>query len=334
MLINPGRVDKILSDSFYKDDEVIDGKPIIPCVKIEGVTITLGLHPERLASHRDEVASMISNLPSEIDSIKGLSFLKVCQDKDQNLWTGLHKTCDALIILAIGLDLIEYVLPRSLWVLCPGSVPMIRIKHPSDPNNKDMFKYRNGRERSKVVQTWLKSYKNPFMKGLVGEQTPSDGIARSLVWGFNLQNESEIASVVTNYTVSWLDSDNGRRFLQEVFDVDIKLVEVPVELSENGKKMFKEILGKDAETSVRSKIAKVWNDEYRETVLTNVIFRVDNSEELISKSVYEAVNYGSNETAEIVADTVIGWLNSGVGRSFVRDAFEVEIPSVDLEGSE
>ncbi|MBP1308990.1 hypothetical protein JOD82_002010 [Paenibacillus sp. 1182] len=129
LLINAHRVNEILLDCLYKNDEIKDGKPVIPCVGVEGVMNWLGFHPNRLASYKEEVTTMISNLPSEIQTLNGVSFLNVCQDTNGEQWTGHHKTCDELIMLGIGLKLLEYVLPKEMWSLCPGGLPMIRIKH-------------------------------------------------------------------------------------------------------------------------------------------------------------------------------------------------------------
>lgn len=336
MLISAQRIDDLLVSCLYSEDEFVDGEPIVPYVVTDGVMERqFGLHPDRLQSIKLEIEEMISNLPTEIDSIEGLSFLNVCQDKQGNLWTGMHRTCDRLIMLGIALDLLEYTSARPLWVINPGGMPMIRKKHPSDPNYKDMSKYRNGRERSQVVQTWLKEYKEPFMKGLLGEAKTDEEILTALRWGMNLTDNAEIASAVTNFTILWLESDAGREFIGKAFDIETPaLKRVPAELSEQGKKAFKEILNKDPEQATVSQLSRVWEEDHRQNVMNNVIFRTDANRESISEETWKKVNFGSPETAEIVADTVIGWLNSPVGRTFVRDAFEVNIPTTDPKGSE
>lgn len=333
MLISAKRVEELLVHCLYKENELVDGKPIVPYVPTEGIKGQMGLHPDRLLSIKAEVEEMISNLPPEVDTIEGLSFLGFCEDKEKNQWTGLHKTCDELVMLGNALDLLEYTMPRALWMICPGGVPMIRRKHPSDPNYKDMSKYRNGRERSQVVQTWLKEYKQPFMKGLLGEAKTDEEVLSALRLGLNFENEAEIASAVANYTILWLESDMGRSFLAKAFEVEVPLIKVPTQLSEQGKEAYKELFNRDPEQAVVSKVSQVW-DEHRQSVMTNVIYRTDANRESITEEIWKAINFGSPETAEIVADTLIGWLNSPVGRTFVRDAFEVTIPSVDPKGSE
>ncbi|MFF2532348.1 hypothetical protein ACFVS2_25900 [Brevibacillus sp. NPDC058079] len=310
MLINPNRVNEILVDCLYKKEEIVDGKPIIPYVGVQGVQGAIGFHPERLQSHKQEISDMIENLPKEIDSVEGLSFLNVCQDKEGNLWTGMHKTCDELIMLAIGLELLEFTMSKELWMMCPGGMPMIRVKHPSDPTYKDMSKYRNGRERSKVVQTWLHEFKKPFMDNLLEGETDSEKIVASLMRDFMLKHPSEITEAMVNRVILWLNSNTGRTFISKAYDVEVPAI-VP-ELS----------------------LLRVWGNEFKQMVLNTIIYRAHDQTGLVSREYLDALDSGTGETPVIVADTLIGWLNSAVGRSFVRQAFNIEIPNVAPDGTE
>lgn len=334
MSINPSRVTELLSSCLFKDNEIVDGKTIVPYKEVNGVQLHLGLHPERLEATREEVSGMLKQLPVTLDSVEGISFLEICTDKDGNLWTGMHKTCDELVTLGVGLDLLEFTMAKELWVICPGGLPMVRTKKPSDPNYKDTFKYRNGRERSKVVQTWLSEYKEPFMKGLLGENTPTDEIMTTLRWGMNLRDDADIAPAVAEYTVMWLNSPAGREFVSKAFDVEVFEVKLNATLSEEGKKNFREILGRDPETATVPKIAKVWSEEYRDTTIKSIVLRTHTNRDGISDELWQKLNYGSPETAEIVADTMIGWINSIVGRTFIGQAFEVDIPTFAPDRSE
>ena len=73
-----------------------------------------------------------------------------------------------------------------------------------------------------------------------------------------------------------------------------------------------------------SKVVQTWLSKYKQQTLEHVIFRhyrYDSSNE-------EYVNIVNNnpECAEIVADTLIGWLNSPVGRVFLKESFDINIP--------
>lgn len=199
---------------------------------------------------------------------------------------------------------------------------------------KDMSKYREGREQSKVAQTWLKSYKENFIDGLIGKDTPAEEIVRTLIWGFNIRHESQIAETVATFTIQWLDSPTGRSFLREVFGDSIPAEAKQVPMTETAKNTYEEMYEKEApETAPSTHVYDVWKRSYEQMVMTNIIYRYDNSQ-TVSDEVYNAVHQGAPETAEIVSDTLIGWLNSHVGRCFINDAFEVDIPKHDPEGND
>lgn len=199
---------------------------------------------------------------------------------------------------------------------------------------KDMSKFRKGREQSRVAQTWLQSYKPKFMNDLVGKDTPAEEIVSKLLWGFNIGHASDLAETVALYTINWLDSKVGRTFLSEVYSIDVPSEAKKVPMSESAKVAFETMFEKSApETVADANVLNVWNGEYSQQTMNHVIYRYDNHD-TVSKEVYNAVNQGSSETAEIVADTLIGWLNSHVGRCFVRKAFEIEILTNDPEGND
>lgn len=126
-MINAGRLHEIVVDSLFTDEEVnrspIPGPPE-DAVVVDGVMSMFGFHPERLESHRAEVREMLETLRDEFWLSKGggWSFLNLCEDRDGNLW-GQHRDCEALCVLAIGLGLGSFPLPREIWPVLPGSVP-------------------------------------------------------------------------------------------------------------------------------------------------------------------------------------------------------------------
>lgn len=82
-----------------------------------------------------------------------------------------------------------------------------------------------------------------------------------------------------------------------------------------------------------SKVVNTWLNEYKQMIMNEIIYRHSNPE-TVSESTLDAIYNGSPETAEIVADTIIGWLNSPVGREFIQHAFHVSIPKCAEDGSE
>ncbi len=132
-LIDAYRVDEIMRDSLFQEDEVIDGQVPDNAVIAEGIINPYGFHPERLESHRDEVKEMLWNLPKQFLPTAaggggGWSFLNACQDANDEQWTGLHRTMDALFCLGIALDLATWLLPRDFWSELPGGMPYVVVK--------------------------------------------------------------------------------------------------------------------------------------------------------------------------------------------------------------
>lgn len=87
--------------------------------------------------------------------------------------------------------------------------------------------------------------------------------------------------------------------------------------------MFKD-LSQYRANRVESGVVKTWLGDYKQMVMNDVVFK-EPSNSAFNQEWLDKVNDNS-EVAEIVADTIIGWLNSPVGRQFVSTAFGVDIP--------
>lgn len=97
------------------------------CVISKGPAIVAGFHPERLESHRDEVTSLLTQLPIAFRSVKdggedGASFLQMSFRQDETQW-GEHINAQELVLLAQALGLLRCIVPRSMWFLFPGGMP-------------------------------------------------------------------------------------------------------------------------------------------------------------------------------------------------------------------
>lgn len=115
-----------LTEKAFMDCLFKEGEDTTNHVVVEGITMKVGLHPQRLEEKRELVQALLTELPPEFKD--GYTFLNFCTTKEGELWTDSHRICELLIIMAIGLDLMEYCLPRELWVILPGSVPYVMIK--------------------------------------------------------------------------------------------------------------------------------------------------------------------------------------------------------------
>jgi len=119
-MIDPERVKEIFRDCMFRDGEVTGNY-----VKAEGITSTVGFHPERLESHKTEIIAMLDELPDEFKESGGggMSFLNACNDKHGNQWTGLHQRMEQLFQLGIGVNAAKCLMPREMWAVLPGGMP-------------------------------------------------------------------------------------------------------------------------------------------------------------------------------------------------------------------
>lgn len=128
------RTEKILLDCLFKQNEMTEEMKngIIPkdspAVVVKGIVNTFGFHPQRLESHREEVRTLLNEMPDNFHKSKGggWSFLQMCVDKNENQW-GEHRNMEQLMCLGIGLKMVEYCLPKEMWSALPGSMPYLVI---------------------------------------------------------------------------------------------------------------------------------------------------------------------------------------------------------------
>ena len=115
-----------LTRNAFMDCLFKEGEDTTNHVKVEGITSMFGLHPQRLEEKRELVTALLAELPEEFK--EGYTLLNFCTTKDGDQWTGEHRVCEQLIVMAIGLNLMEYCMPREMWAVLPGGVPYIMIK--------------------------------------------------------------------------------------------------------------------------------------------------------------------------------------------------------------
>lgn len=120
VVLDPERVKAIFLDCLFKDGEDTSNH-----VKAEGIVRHVGFHPERLNSHKEEIETLLDELPDEFKKSGGggWSFLNACNDKHGNQWTGLRLQMEQLFQLGIGIGKVKSLLPREMWSALPGNMP-------------------------------------------------------------------------------------------------------------------------------------------------------------------------------------------------------------------
>lgn len=132
MLLNTDNVNTVIRDCLLHDEEAAGVDPqnlpdwIAPA---QGIVRSFGLHRERLESHREDVKSMLEQLPDQFrkEVGGGWSFLQMCERKDGVQWADLHRTMEALVALGNALGYVEFPAPKEMWPSLPGGMPYIAL---------------------------------------------------------------------------------------------------------------------------------------------------------------------------------------------------------------
>jgi len=127
MKLTAENVATVFFDCFYTEAELAEaGKGVVPkdAILVEGVATKVGFHPGRVASHRDEIASMLSELSDEfkVTGGGGMSFLQACYTKSEEHW-GEHQNMEQLFLLGLAVKMVRLLLPREMWGALPGGMP-------------------------------------------------------------------------------------------------------------------------------------------------------------------------------------------------------------------
>lgn len=128
------KVRNFMGDSLYRDDEVSPGTIPEGAVIVEGLQGKFGFHPGRLESHRAEIIAILQEMNPAFrkDGGGGFTFLNLCEDRNGVQW-GEHRSCDELVMLAIGIGVAKYCFPRDMWGVLPGGMPYIIFDLPPLP---------------------------------------------------------------------------------------------------------------------------------------------------------------------------------------------------------
>jgi hypothetical protein len=101
-----------------------DGEPQDNPIIVEGIMNKFGFSPVGVAAHKDDIASMLAELPDEFQASKGggMSFLNACMTRSGDHWAE-HPTMGELFCLGMAAGLVKCCVPRDMWHLLPGCMP-------------------------------------------------------------------------------------------------------------------------------------------------------------------------------------------------------------------
>lgn len=139
-LIKSDDVHNAFMDCLYTERELVAMPQTPPpeAVIVKGITKHIGFQPTRLEEKREAVKQWILGLHPNFLSTKdggggGWTFLNMCNDKNDVQWTDFHQVMEELTLMAMGLEMAEFQLPREVWSSLPGGVPYIAFY----PNGKE-----------------------------------------------------------------------------------------------------------------------------------------------------------------------------------------------------
>lgn len=127
MELNVHNVQAVFMDCLFKDSESEFYEPKDYNL-VEGIRNKIGFHPERIENHREDVKSMLSELPDEFFAKKGgdWSFLNAIETKD-GVQPTEHQNVEQLLTLTIALGYANYLMPREMWEMFSGGMPYFQI---------------------------------------------------------------------------------------------------------------------------------------------------------------------------------------------------------------
>ena len=131
MELTPKNVQDIVLACLYTEEEIKDKTQeelIAAGIKTEGIMTTFVFVPARLEKYKEDIKSMLSELPSEFmaDVGGGWSFLQACQTKDGKQW-GEHQNMDELFCLGMAMGFVKLCTPREVWSALPGGMPYYAV---------------------------------------------------------------------------------------------------------------------------------------------------------------------------------------------------------------
>lgn len=130
MKLTAENVHTVLMDCLFTPEEVARSGGHPKMVTAQAVQLHIGLHPDRLESHRSDIEAMADQLLPEFkkDIGGGSSFLNACVTADGHQW-GEHQNIDELLVLGTAIGKMAILMPndRELWQSLPGGMPYIVV---------------------------------------------------------------------------------------------------------------------------------------------------------------------------------------------------------------
>ena len=124
-MIDSKKLFEVFRDCLMSKKDIVNRKADVGYVLIDGIINKYCLDKCKLKKHEEFIKDYIKELPDEF--AEGWSFLNLCCDKENNQWTSSQIVAEQLMVLAMGINKAQYLVPRTMWDMLPGRVPYIRF---------------------------------------------------------------------------------------------------------------------------------------------------------------------------------------------------------------
>lgn len=116
-----------------------NGEPSDSFVVVEGIVTTMVFDKEKIEKRKEDIRSMLSELPETFREDKGggWSFLNACMRQDGVQWSE-HRDMESLFCLGIAAGLANWLMPKDLWAAMPGGMPYVAINIASEEEKGDL----------------------------------------------------------------------------------------------------------------------------------------------------------------------------------------------------
>lgn len=135
MILTPNAVDALVVEALFRPEELVDGEaPVELAVSVECITSTFVFHKTRLEALKPQVQVLLDQLHKNFRmsigggwSFDNLSMTGPHSEDGERVW-GEQINAQALMAMAMGLDLMVIVTPKWMWDSMPGGVPYLATR--------------------------------------------------------------------------------------------------------------------------------------------------------------------------------------------------------------
>lgn len=128
-MICPDEINKILISCLYTNEELgalpTMNKTPPGMIPARGVMLSVGFNPTMIDLRRNRIHEILTEINPSFK--EGISFMDLPFDKDKNQW-GEQRNADQLLVLGIAIGELKILMPREMWPMLPGGMPILQYK--------------------------------------------------------------------------------------------------------------------------------------------------------------------------------------------------------------